>query len=65
MSKLGFDFTFENIERLADIVNDKELSAIAIEDDKGQKAAPAAYAAYGLCTNAGRYGPPRNSSARS
>ncbi|MBO6141674.1 MAG: acetyl-CoA carboxylase biotin carboxyl carrier protein [Ruminococcus sp.] len=37
MSKLGFDFTFENIERLADIVNDKELSEIAIEDDNGVK----------------------------
>ena len=35
MSKLGFDFTFENIERLADIVNGKELSEIAIEDDNG------------------------------
>lgn len=37
MSKLGFDFTFENIERLADIVNDKELSEIAIEDEGGVK----------------------------
>lgn len=37
MSKLGFDFTFENIERLADIVNGKELSEIAIEDDNGVK----------------------------
>lgn len=37
MSKLGFDFTFENIERLADIVNSKDLSEIAIEDDNGTK----------------------------
>ena len=37
MSKLGFDFTFENIEKLADIVNDKELSEISLEGDDGVK----------------------------
>lgn len=37
MSKLGFDFTFENIEKLADIVNDKELSEISLEGGDGVK----------------------------
>ena len=37
MSKLDFDFTFENIERLADIVNDKELSEISLEGGDGVK----------------------------
>ncbi|MBQ7071210.1 MAG: acetyl-CoA carboxylase biotin carboxyl carrier protein [Ruminococcus sp.] len=48
MSKLDFDFTFENIERLADIVNDKELSEISLEGEdgvrltiKGKKSVPA------------------------
>ncbi len=48
MSKLGFDFTFENIEKLADIVNDKELSEISLEGEdgvrltiKGKKSVPA------------------------
>lgn len=46
MSKIGFDFTFENIEKLADIINEKELSEICIEADdvklvmKGKKCAP-------------------------
>ena len=37
MSKFDFDFTFENIGRLADMVNSKELSEIAIEDENGIK----------------------------
>ena len=37
MSKLGFDFTFESIEKLADIVNDKELSEISVEGENGIK----------------------------
>ena len=46
MSKIGFDFTFENIEKLADIINEKELSEITIESDdakiciKGKKCPP-------------------------
>lgn len=46
MSKIGFDFTFENIEKLADIINEKELSEISIEVDdvkfvmKGKKCPP-------------------------
>ncbi|MCR5816564.1 MAG: acetyl-CoA carboxylase biotin carboxyl carrier protein [Ruminococcus sp.] len=37
MSKFDFDFTFENIGRLADMVNSMELSEIAIEDENGIK----------------------------
>lgn len=37
MSKLGFDLTFENIERLADLVNEKELSEITLEEESGVK----------------------------
>lgn len=46
MSKIGFDFTFENIEKLADMINEKELSEITIESDdakiciKGKKCPP-------------------------
>lgn len=29
---MGFDFTFENIEKLADIMKDKELTEISIEE---------------------------------
>ncbi len=32
MSNLGFDFTFENIEKLADVMKDKELTEISIEE---------------------------------
>ncbi len=45
MSKI-FDFTFENIEKLADMINEKELSEITIESDdakiciKGKKCPP-------------------------
>lgn len=37
MAKLGFDLTFENIERLADLVNEKELSEITLEEESGVK----------------------------
>lgn len=37
MAKFDLDFTFENIEKLADLVNGKELSEIAIEDQNGNK----------------------------
>ncbi|MBR1423746.1 MAG: acetyl-CoA carboxylase biotin carboxyl carrier protein [Ruminococcus sp.] len=37
MAKLGFDLTFENIERLADLINEKELSEITLEEDSGVK----------------------------
>lgn len=46
MAKIDFDFTFENIEKLADIVNEKELSEITIEAQdvkftiKGKKCPP-------------------------
>ncbi len=46
MAKIDFDFTFENIEKLADIVNEKELSEISIEAQdvkftiKGKKCPP-------------------------
>lgn len=46
MAKIDFDFTFENIEKLADIINEKELSEICIEVDdvrfvmKGKKCPP-------------------------
>ncbi len=46
MGKIGFDFTQENIEKLADLINEKGLSEITIEEDdfkftiKGQKCPP-------------------------
>ncbi|MBO5448459.1 MAG: acetyl-CoA carboxylase biotin carboxyl carrier protein [Ruminococcus sp.] len=48
MGRLGFDLTFENIERLADIINAKELSEFTFEEDdfkftiKGKKCPPPA-----------------------
>ena len=46
MGKIGFDFTQENIEKLADLVSEKGLSEITIEEDdfkftiKGKKCPP-------------------------
>lgn len=46
MGKIGFDFTFENIEKLAQLVSDKELSEITFEEGdfrftvKGKKCPP-------------------------
>lgn len=46
MGRLGFDLTFENIERLADIINTKEISEFTFEEDdfkftiKGKKCPP-------------------------
>lgn len=46
MAKIDFDFTQENIEKLADLVSQKELSEITIEEEdfkltiKGKKCPP-------------------------
>ena len=46
MGKIGFDFTYENIEKLADLVNAKDISELTIEEDdfkftiKGKKCPP-------------------------
>lgn len=46
MAKLDFDLTFENIEKLADMVNTKEISELTIEEEdfkftiKGKKCPP-------------------------
>ena len=33
MSKIAFDFTFKNIEKLADMIKEKDLAEITIESD--------------------------------
>lgn len=46
MGKINFDFTYENIEKLADLVNSKEISELTIEENdfkftiKGKKCPP-------------------------